>query len=66
PRSAPQNEYAPSFARFPALVLLLLRIHAKRSPQRNLLSEDFAVQTDAWVSSARIIALALLPLDVVG
>ncbi|KAH9934598.1 hypothetical protein B0H21DRAFT_662950, partial [Amylocystis lapponica] len=66
PHNAPQNEYTPSFARFPALVLLHLHIHVKRRPQRNLLSEDFTVQTDAWVSSARIIALALLPLDFVG
>ncbi|KAH9924241.1 hypothetical protein B0H21DRAFT_781435 [Amylocystis lapponica] len=38
-----------------------------RRPQPNLLSEkDFKVQTDAWVSSARSIALALPPLDFVG
>ncbi|KAF8154245.1 hypothetical protein B0H34DRAFT_661953 [Crassisporium funariophilum] len=63
----PLNEYARSFAPFPALSFLHLQCANKRRPKPNLMSEkDFQVQTDMWISSARSVATAIPSLDFIG
>lgn len=63
----PLNEYAPLFARFHSLSFLHMQSASKRRPKPNLFSDkDFQVQTDAWFSSARSIATAILSVDFIG
>ncbi|EDR06141.1 uncharacterized protein LACBIDRAFT_300293 [Laccaria bicolor S238N-H82] len=61
------NEYAPTFAKFPALSFFHLRCAHKRRPKPNLMCEkDFRVEKDVRISRARNVATALPSIDVIG